>query len=80
MIDSFIDFISDIVIRFLSGLPGNTLDLNSPIASLRTVLGYLNYFLPIHDMNVLFGAFVIMMSLCAFGFMLARMVRKAVPF
>ena len=56
MIDSFLDFISSIFIKFASSLPTDDIDITDYIVAIRNIWSYCCYFIPVHTIHIVFTA------------------------
>lgn len=48
VLDSVLDFFSNVLIKFASRLPTSPFDFTSYVSSLREILGVVNYFVPFY--------------------------------
>lgn len=80
MFESFIAFLAGLLITFLVNIPVASIDYNSQVIKMNHVLGYINYFIPMNDIFIVWSAWVGMIFFVVFTFGLIRLVRGAVPF
>lgn len=79
MINGFFELLLGLYSKFIVLLPGNSdFDVSESTGQIQQFWAYVCYFIPIHDMTIIFGAWCLMISAVVFTFWMIRLFTKII--
>lgn len=78
LINSFLDTIGEVFIKFASWIPsGDNISTSGYFSTISSIKGYINYFIPFNQMATIWNAFVVLISGVIIGFVILKWVRSS---